>query len=281
VTIHGAHGMNVINSARTFGTVIADTHSFHKLGLPSFWYLRFHYAGRWCDRIHHAAPEEIIQLSYREKTLRFAITPAYGGALKGIFLDDEYALEHVLHPPPRRILDLGANIGMAAGALAAQFPGAIFLLVEPDPRNLERLEKNVCWNGLHANIVPLAVAAAPGRSRLRIGDDPTCSALETSAMHTLPDMVEAEVTTVADLLRKAGWDSVDLIKIDIEGTEEDLLTQNNGWLARTGAMIVEIHPSCSSEKITIALGEFGLRLQRHGTGREPVYLATRASGYPA
>ena len=270
--------MNLISSLTTLGDVVVETRSFHRLGLPLSWYFRFHYTGRWYDRRHRPAPEAIAELSYRHTTLRFALTPAYAGALKGIFLDDEYALEHVLQPPPRRILDLGANIGMAAGALAAQFPDAAFLLVEPDPRNLERLKKTVDWNGLNASIVRSAVAATPRRLRLRVGDNPTCSALETSAMHALPDTVEVDVMTVDDLLRHAGWDAVDLVKIDIEGTEEELLTESNAWLARTGALILEIHPACNPERIASALGEFGLQLHRHGNGREPVYLATRAPG---
>ena len=270
--------MNLISSLATLADVVGETRSFHRLGLPFSWYFQFHYTGRWYHRRHRPAPEAIVELSYRHSALRFALTPAYAGALKGIFLDDEYALEHVLQRPPRTILDLGANIGMAAGALAAQFPGAAFLLVEPDPRNVERLEKTVGWNHLNASMVRSAVAPAPGRLRLRIGDNPTCSALETSAMHALPDTVQVDVRTVEDLLRQAGWNAVDLVKIDIEGTEEELLTENNGWLARTGALILEIHPSCSPERIALALGEFGLQLHRHGNGREPVYTATRAPG---
>jgi FkbM family methyltransferase len=196
--------------------------------------------------------------------------------LKGIFLDDEYALAEVLDRPPHRILDLGANIGMAAAALAAQFPQARFVLVEPDPRNLERLAKTVRWNALTADIVRAAVASSAGRLRLRTGHNPTCSALETSAMHALPDAVEVAVCTVEQLLARAGWDAVDLVKIDIEGTEEELLTRNNAWLARTHALVLEIHPACGPDRIARALDGFGLQLRRHRSGREPVYVATRS-----
>ena len=127
---------------------------------------------------------------------------------------------------------------MAAAVLASQFPEAQFLLVEPDPRNLDRLVKTVRWNSLPAVIVGSAVASSAGRLHLRIGQDPTCSALETSAMHVLLDTVEVDVCTVEQLLARAGWDAVDLVKIDIEGTEEELLTKNNDWLARTHALVL-------------------------------------------
>jgi FkbM family methyltransferase len=270
--------MNIASSIRGLDRTMSESLAFHDLGLSPFWYFCFHYHARWNDRWSRPAPEQTIELSYRGRSLRFPLTSAYVGALKGIFLDDEYALAEVLERAPRRILDFGANIGMAAAALASQFPEAQFLLVEPDPRNLERLEKTVRWNDLAADIVGSAVAASAARLRLRIGQNPTCSALEISAMHVLSESVEVDVCTVEQLLARAGWDAVDLVKIDIEGTEEELLTQNNDWLARTHALILEIHPACSPEKIAAACGDFGLQLRRHRPGREPVYVATRATG---
>ena len=269
--------MNLASSLRVLAQTMSESRAFHGMGLPMFWFFGFYYHGRWNDRRSRPAPEQTIELIYRGRSLRLPLTSAYAGALKGVFLDDEYALDEVLERAPRRVLDLGANIGMAAAALASQFPEARFLLVEPDPRNLERLAKTVRWNGLPADIVRSAVAPSAGRLRLRIGNNPTCSALETSAMHDLPDTVEVDVCTVGQLLARAGWDAVDLVKIDIEGTEEELLTKNNDWLARTHALVLEIHPACSSEKIASALAGFGLRLRRHGSGREPVYVATRGA----
>ena len=72
-----------------------------------------------------------------------------------------------------------------------------------------------------------------------------------------------------------GWNDVDLVKIDIEGTEEALLTQNNSGLARTTTLILEIHPSCSPAAIADAISHYGFDLRRHGMGRKPVYVATR------
>jgi FkbM family methyltransferase len=247
------------------------------LGLPPLWYLCFHYEGRWCSRYSRPAPEHIIELNYRGRQLRFPLTAGYAGTLNGVFLDDEYSVAEVLDSPPKRILDLGANIGMAAATLAAQYPEAEFVFVEPDPRNLDRLRKTIRWNGLKGTVFSSAVAAKSGRLLLRIGEDPTCSALETSQMHDLPNRVEVEACTVNELLQHVGWHAVDLVKIDIEGTEEELLTRNNHWLGRVGSLILEIHPSCSPIRIGRALGEFGLDLRRHGNGREPVFIATKSS----
>jgi FkbM family methyltransferase len=270
--------MSFAASLRAIGHVVHDTRAFHALGLPLLWYFNFHYRGRWCDRRSIPEPEEKIELIYRNRAIRLPITPAYSGALKGVFLDDEYALEDTLPAPPRRILDLGANIGMAATALAAQFPKSEFLLIEPDPRNVMRLERTVDWNELDGRIASCAVGPISGRLLLRTGKNPTCSALQTSKMHQLPDATEVDVRTVPEILSEFGWNTIDLAKIDIEGSEETLLTQNNHWLARTGALILEIHPSCSADAISRAISEYGFDLRRHGNGREPVYVATRNRG---
>jgi hypothetical protein len=96
-------------------------------------------------------------------------------------------------------------------------------------------------------------------------------------MHQLTDRTEVEVTTIPALLDEAGWDSVDLVKIDIEGSEDELLSSNNGWLSSVGAILLEIHPNTTPEKIGSCLSPYGFSLRRHGHGREPVYVATRES----
>jgi FkbM family methyltransferase len=269
--------MNLNRSIRALGVISSDTRAFHALGLPLLWYLRFHYEGRWYDRRAKVLPEEEIEFEYRGKRLRFVISATYAGTLAGVFLDDEYSLNGLLKSSPARILDLGANIGMAAAALSCQFPAAEFVMVEPDPRNVKRLENTVLSNNLNGQIVGCAVAARPGRLLLHIGRNPTCSRLETSHMHhSLADTVEVETLTVEQVLSNACWDKVDLVKIDIEGTEEELLTENNSWLECVGALVLEIHPTCNQEKISGVLRGFGFHLRRHGTGREPVYIATRS-----
>lgn len=248
---------------------------FVPLGRPLLWYFVFHYRWRLASWQRSEPREEIIELTYRGQKLRFALTPVYGGVLTGIFLEEEYYIKEALRTPPRTILDLGANAGMAAGAFHAQFSEAELILVEPDPRNVQRLKSAVTWNGMNATILPVAVSDEPGMLQLRIGDNPTCSALETSTMHNLPEMIEVEVRTVIDILDQAGWSKVDLVKIDIEGMEENVVCGGRSWLDRANAVILEIHPSCDVERIRAAFEGAGFQFERHGSGHEPVYLAQR------
>jgi FkbM family methyltransferase len=176
-----------------------------------------------------------------------------------------------------RHLDRPVEIRLSAPYLGA-FKGIFF---EPDPRNLPILASNLEANAVPAKIIPMAAGPRPGRLKLRFGDDPTCSALESSQMHQLTETTEVEVTTVPVLLAGAGWDFVDLVKIDIEGSEEELLSIDNGWLSKVGALLLEIHPNTTPERIGSFLNPHGFTLRRHGRGREPVYFATREGTPPS
>lgn len=243
--------------------------------------MALHYGGRWAARFGINARERTLRFRHLDRPVEIRLSAPYLGAFKGIFFDLEYDARERFKSPPRRILDLGANIGMGAISLSCQFPDAAFLCVEPDPRNIPILASNLEANAIDAKIIPKAAGPGSGRLNLRFGENPTCSALETSQMHQLADRTEVEVTTVPALLDEAGWDSADLVKIDIEGSEDELLSLNNAWLSRVGAILLEIHPNTTAEKIGSRLQPFGFTLRRHGHGREPVYAATRESATPA
>jgi FkbM family methyltransferase len=214
--------------------------------------------------------------------VRFPIAAPYFGPLCGIVLEREYDLSADLPPadyPAPRILDLGANLGLGTLFFSRLYPGARFVCVEPDPRNQLLLRKTLDWNGVEAQLIAAAAGAAPGRLVLRFGSNPTCSALEDSPMHDWREgeQVAVDVLTVPDILDRAGWDRVDLVKIDIEGSEDTLLSQSNDWLERVGAVVLEIHPNTTPEKIAGYLRPFGFHLRRLSHGTEPVYIARRES----
>lgn len=268
--------MNLISSWKTFWQVLEEDKQFRELGLPHRWYFWFHYRGRFEARFRVPYKVPLIKAQILSQSVSFPLSFPYAGTAKGILLDREYFLLDVLLTEPKRIIDLGANIGLATLFLHCQFPQAEFVCVEPDPRNKPLLEKTIVLNQIAAHVIDCAVASKTGTLQLRYGRSPTCSALETSPMHQLERTVPVEVKTIPNILEQIGWDYIDLLKIDIEGSEEDLLLRNNQWLERVGTIIIEIHPSTTPEIILSSLQPYGFNLKRHRQGREPVYIATRA-----
>jgi FkbM family methyltransferase len=269
--------MNVIRSIRAFSEVCREDADFRALGRPPGWSVFFHYLGRWYDRRGAAMPVKNLVFSYRGQRLKFAMTDMYIGAFKGIFNDKEYDCAARFEQAPRRILDLGGNIGFGAVFFSRIFPEAKLAVVEPDPRNLPLLRKNLGLNGVSATVIEGAIGSAAGTLKLRYGVNPTCSSLAGTGLHELSDTVEVAVTTVPEVMARAGWDQIDLVKIDIEGAEEELLASDNQWLAKVGAIIMEIHPNTTIERLNGYLAPFGFSLKRFGTGREPVYFAKKAA----
>jgi len=267
--------MNLTRSLAALRNVWKDDQAFHAAGRPFGWYLSAHYVARFRDRMGLPAPWRNVTFRIEGIDQTYRLTFEHLGAAKGVVLDREYACVKRLGPMLTRVMDLGGNIGMGSGYISALHPRAEFAVVEPDPRNIGVLEDNLATNGVKCRVFSAAAGPSAGRLRLRMGPNPSCSALETSTLHDLVDGMEVEVITIPWLLDAMGWDRVDLLKIDIEGAEENLLRENNGWLDRVGAIVMEIHPNTTPERIASYLAPFGFVLERTGHGREPVYLATR------
>jgi FkbM family methyltransferase len=271
----GFNYMNINRSLKGFVQAWREDAAFRALGRPLGWSVLIRYLGRWHDRRGTVMSPEKVAFTYRGRRIEFELNDSYLGAFKGVFIDEEYDCTPVLRQGPGRILDLGGNIGFGSVFFAQLFPQAAFAIVEPDPRNLPLLRRNLETNRVQAMIVDGAIGPAAGRFRLRLGKDPACSSLDGTGLHELSESVDVRVATVPEILEKSGWDRIDLIKIDIEGAEEDLLSRDNGWLARVGAILIEVHPNTTVERLNSHLAPYGFKLERFGAGREPVYWAAK------
>ena len=59
--------------------------------------------------------------------------------------------------------------------------------------------------------------------------------------HEAPGTVPVPVVGIRELLERFPQGHVDLVKMDIEGGEEALLSHDTGWLAGVRALMVEWH----------------------------------------
>jgi FkbM family methyltransferase len=157
-----------------------------------------------------------------------------------IFLEQEFAPVRGLDISS--IIDLGGNVGMASVWFLNTFTRAKVVTVEANPDNFSSLEANLRPYGDRATVIkggawwrqtPLALVRDGrdvGNSKVREalpGDDPS---------------ILMEGWDIPALMARAGFDSVDLLKIDIEGAEIDLLLKNaERWLPRVRNLSIETH----------------------------------------
>jgi FkbM family methyltransferase len=135
------------------------------------------------------------------------------------------------------VLDVGANIGVATMAMATALHGpARFLAVEPSPRNLAHLRRNLAANGFEqrAEVIAAAAGAEPGSLSFHESEFGAGSHL-VSGHHLAGDAmpaVQVPVETLDHIVSARGLERLDLIKIDVEGFEPDVLAGGAGAIER-------------------------------------------------
>jgi FkbM family methyltransferase len=167
-----------------------------------------------------------------------------------IFLQRQYDLPFP-DLMPKQILDLGANIGLAAVLFAARWPQARILSVEPVAENFSLLVRNTApW----PQITPLhaAVWACSGEMRVTNPSDAANAYRMAVATGGLEAAVATETTTalsIAELMNVYGGERWDLVKMDVEGAEAEILRDGADWLDRVGVLVIELHdrivPGCT------------------------------------
>jgi FkbM family methyltransferase len=153
-----------------------------------------------------------------------------------MFVRQDYRLEA---SGVRRILDLGANIGMATVYLSRLFPQAEIACVEPSPQNTPLLKRAIALNGIRARVFEAAAGAESGSVDLYIAARPDCNSIYP--VECPSSVVAVPLIPVPEIMERMGWDRIDVLKIDIEGAEKELLGRNNSWLRNVRVITGESH----------------------------------------
>lgn len=130
-----------------------------------------------------------------------------------------------------RVLDLGANIGLFAAYSREQWPDAAITAIEPDPENLELLRATA----VDAKVVVVAACAATREGTVRF------VAGEFAESHVATDGSGEDTIELAcvDAFRFA--QSADLVKMDIEGSEWEILADARFAELGAEALAMEWH----------------------------------------
>jgi FkbM family methyltransferase len=179
--------------------------------------------------------------------IRLRLASSDAKAMASCLLDLQYDFE--LGFEPKTILDLGGNIGCSSIYFANRWPHANVYAVEPFQQNYELLQFNTA-NYANIRVARAAATCNPGRMSLALPQAGFwgVQVIESPSSARLADSVQGK--TICDLMDDAGFDRVDLLKMDIEGSELGLFRENaEQWLRRTRVLVVELHdwirPGCS------------------------------------
>jgi FkbM family methyltransferase len=211
----------------------------------------------WKATLAWAAIRTAAVLKFRLPTLALKFQPGHArhpvfarwgsssdmDVYRQIFVSEEYAcVRDALSSG--FILDLGANVGYASAYFLSCFATATILAVEPDPANFELCRKNLAFYGDRVQV--LLGAVWPRRSRLVLSRSTFGDGREWAAqVHESAcagDLSTVEGWDVPTLMRLAGVEYIDLLKIDIERSELQLFDSGSSfWLRRVRNICIELH----------------------------------------
>jgi len=164
------------------------------------------------------------------------------------------------------LLDVGANIGYVSACFLKNIPGSPVIAIEPQPIVVDLLRKNLSQFVSRAQVLPVALSDHDGSTHFHINSNNRGASRMVDAHG--PSTQQVEMWSVSKLLATTKVSRIDLIKLDVEGHEEQVLVGLRPALEqfRPRAILFEDHSkkSAPSQQIGIILRSahyevFGLR----------------------
>lgn len=134
------------------------------------------------------------------------------------------------------VYDLGSNVGFSCLHWLATYPEARVIAYEPHPVSLEQLRRNVAFNAWQSRVELHAAAAGTTVGRARLSNAGPASRVQNGAAPGLDIAVE-------DFFSRSAGDSIDILKMDIEGGEYALLADERFPKLFVRVLVMEWHES--------------------------------------
>jgi FkbM family methyltransferase len=198
----------------------------------------------------HIDPSDLSQLAVAEE----------------ILLEQVYDLSRVPFSPDI-ILDCGAYTGLFTLLAASQFPKSKLICFEPDPGNYLWLEKQVQSNLLTVELIQACVSTLDGEALFKAGQG--CGSALSNDAATSSDAIMVRILDLSRYIAVLDCERL-LLKLDVEGAEEELLPSLVKVLPQDCSVFLETHGGKESWE------EASRLLQAHGfstrvTRRRQIY----------
>lgn len=171
-------------------------------------------------------------------SIRFRSYPHLITLLEEIFIFQVYHFNS--NTPHPLIVDCGSNIGLSILYFKTLYPQCTLIAFEPDPDAFPLLQKNIKHNQLtNITLHNLAVRSQPTETVLH---QKSPGGITTSVFQT--DAITNTIVTTSCRLSDYLPPHVDLVKLDVEGSETEILKDLiNTFKLRNGKkFIIEFHP---------------------------------------
>lgn len=159
---------------------------------------------------------------------------------KSILLESEY--DYPVPFSPRVIVDVGANCGMTSIFYANKYPDAKIVAVEPEPSNYAALVRNAAR---YSNIVPMHAALWNVNGQVEVFPG---GPMKRKWAFRVRTGAGCRAVTLPTLMQETGMETIDILKIDVEGAEREIFAGCD-WMEKVRLLAIELHdryfPGCS------------------------------------
>lgn len=162
---------------------------------------------------------------------------------KAVFILNEFKLPIKINP--KFIIDGGAYTGLSSLYYSSKYPNAQIVAIEPEDSNFEVLRKNtnnrknisLIKSGLWSRDAFLKIIDPNlGKWGFRVKE------VSNNEEGGIP------AVNINGLLKKYGFDNIDILKLDIEGSEKEIFLNSSSWIDKVKIIVIELHeriePGC-------------------------------------
>lgn len=182
---------------------------------------------------------QMRQIRFQEWLLTYRFNRGDIQSMREVLVEEVYTCE--LPFLPCNILDLGANIGLTSLWMSHRYQKSKnlrILAVEASEANARVAAINFRDNAIAGEVIHAAVGEHSGEAFFAAQSASNVGRIVSASDET---SVQVPVIGIADLIARFPSGKVDLVKMDIEGSESDLLTPRSDWLDRVRALMIEWH----------------------------------------
>jgi FkbM family methyltransferase len=182
----------------------------------------------------------MVRLPFYPSPISVRLSASDVSVFQYVFVDTAFNLDY-LNLNPRLIVDGGAYVGFTSVFFAHVYPQAIIFAIEPDEDNYKMLLENT---RSYPKIVPVRAALWNKEGKVRIANPGHFSKAGLRVMETAEqkNVIQVDALTLDRLLSAAKMNSIDILKLNIEGAEFELFRSNyESWLEKTNTIVIDLH----------------------------------------
>ena len=186
------------------------------------------------------------EISFDDFSIFTPDTLSFIWQFKEIFADESY--KFVSNSSKPVILDCGANIGVSCLYFSKLFPNSKIVAFEADPNIVKVLNKNLSSNNIR-NVEIIDKAVWINNDVIEI----SLEGADGATMYSKTNLIKVPSIRLKDFIKSES--KIDFLKIDIEGSEYEVLKDCSDSLGKVENIFVEYHSYINSnQKLSEIIG---------------------------